>query len=57
MSTKKNNYVAPKCESIDVTCKQLMAMSIDQVPVDPTPSIPAAREKYSREIGIWDKGW
>ena len=57
MSTKKNNYVAPKCESIDVTCMQLMAMSIDQVPVDPTPSIPASREKYSREIGIWDKGW
>ena len=58
MNTNKNVYIAPRCESIEIMCDQLMAISTDQIPVDPdTPAIPAARDEHWRQNNVWDKTW
>ena len=58
MSTKKNIYIAPQCESVEIMIGQLMAISTDQLPVDPdTPATPAARDEHRDQNNIWDNVW
>ncbi len=53
----KRKYIQPQTMAIRVAVEKIMATS-DRVPIDDTPSVPAAREDESIEIkSVWESVW